>query len=98
MSWFTFLLAFGSAFRITKFFVSDTIFARPRLWLTLKSYWLDSLLSCYWCIGFWVSGVIALLMLIVPPSLLIFLGTWLTLSALVGFLGQILSTLEGIHD
>jgi hypothetical protein len=46
------------------------------------------LLSCVWCLGFWVSGVFTVI-LSVAYGLHYPILTWLAMSAVVGFLGRI---------
>lgn len=44
-----------AVFRITRLVVYDDIAYRPRIWLSMQAKWVDSLLSCVWCAGFWIS-------------------------------------------
>lgn len=46
------------------------------------------LLSCPWCLGFWVSGVVTVI-LSVAYGLDYPILTWLAMSTVVGFLGRI---------
>lgn len=46
------------------------------------------LLSCPWCLGFWVSGVVTVI-LSVAYGLDYPVITWLAMSTIVGFLGRI---------
>lgn len=46
------------------------------------------LLSCPWCLGFWVSGVVTVI-LSVAYGLNYPILTWLAMSTVVGFLGRI---------
>ena len=46
------------------------------------------LLSCPWCLGFWVSGVVTVI-LSVAYGLHYPILTWLAMSTVVGFLGNI---------
>lgn len=46
------------------------------------------LLSCPWCLGFWVSGVVTVI-LSVAYGLDYPVITWLAMSTIVGFLGSI---------
>lgn len=46
------------------------------------------LLSCSWCLGFWVSGVVTVI-LSVAYGLDYPVITWLAMSTIVGFLGHI---------
>lgn len=41
--------------RITRLLIYDNILDRPRNWVKRQHAWLDALLSCPWCAGFWVS-------------------------------------------
>jgi hypothetical protein len=81
--------------------ITEPIFERLRWWL--ENRWLVEhesgsdtewnsklayLLSCPWCLGFWVSGVTTVLVSMAYgldyPIL-----TWLAMSTVVGFLGRI---------
>lgn len=46
-----------AAYRVTRLVVKDTLFDIPRSWLTVRlpAIFAD-LISCAWCIGFWISA------------------------------------------
>ena len=87
----TLVVAGLAGYRITRLLVEDTILDRPREWLEDRSAWAGSLLSCYWCAGFWI-GVALTLMLTFTLSLPLIV--WLLLpfafSALTGILSEIM--------
>ena len=59
-------------------------FAQSSEWNSKLAY----LLSCPWCLGFWVSGVVTVI-LSVAYGLHYPILTWLAMSTGVGFLGRI---------
>jgi len=47
---------------ITEALLHSELFDKPRDWLSIKSRWLARLMSCGWCLSFWVSVFAILLM------------------------------------
>lgn len=84
-----FVLGALASYRLTRLVVEDSILDRPRDWLTQKATWIEALLGCYFCAGFWVSVLVTLLLYAGGVSLP-FVG-WLLLplafSATTGILG-----------
>lgn len=83
------LLALG-AYRITRLIIEDEVLDRPRdaLFKRIKPHgYLYTLLTCYWCLGFWVSVVVVGLYWAFPG-----VAPWIlapfALSALVGLIDQ----------
>lgn len=79
-----------ASYRITRFLIEDELFDTPRDWLYLKLKGrpaLTYMLSCYWCLGFWVSVLVVGLYLSVP-----YIAPWIlapfAISALVGLIDQ----------
>lgn len=88
MSWLTFALLAFASYRATRLLIEDAIFDSPRNWLLGQ---LDQdgktryLLTCYWCLGLWVSAGLTAL---VAPTILIWVITSLAVSAVVGLLAE----------
>lgn len=53
---FEFLLGALAAWRVFKLFADDDVLDRPRDWLEDRSATVEKLLSCPYCLGFWVSA------------------------------------------
>ena len=51
----TLLITGLAVYRITRLIVDDTILERFRIAFAGKSEWRYSLVTCYWCAGFWVQ-------------------------------------------
>lgn len=100
-----FVIAALAAYRVTRLVTTDKIteplFERLRWGLERRWHrkhaggsdtdWnskLAFMLSCPWCLGFWVSGVFAVV-LSVANVLDYPILTWLAMSTIVGFLGNI---------
>jgi hypothetical protein len=54
-SWYELLLLALAAYRIWYLLGQDTILDRPRRSVTTKSEYVETLLECPYCAGFWVS-------------------------------------------
>lgn len=98
-SWWEFVLLGLGAFRIWKLIGDDTILDRPRDWFLIKAqrWWgnkgaiyVEKLLECPWCAGFWVSLALWGLWQAWPHATLIGCGA-LAISALVGLLGHLIA-------
>lgn len=59
MTPFAFALIALAAYRVTRLIAVDDITYRPRQWVgrRLPPY-VDALVTCPWCVGFWVSGAL----------------------------------------
>jgi hypothetical protein len=55
--WYTLLLLGFAAWRTWCLLASDTIFNRPRRYVTTRWAWTEEFLDCPYCLGFWVSCV-----------------------------------------
>ena len=83
------ILALAS-YRITRLVIEDEIADRPRNWLFKKikpGSFFDTLLTCYWCLGFWVSVLVVGLYWAFPDVTPWILAPF-ALSALVGLIDQ----------
>lgn len=88
----TIALSVIAIYRITALFIEDKIFDRPRDYIhsKLSGSWTDIpyLISCYWCLSFWIGLLCLPLMLLVPwiwgPLALV-----LSASAVSGILGSV---------
>lgn len=83
------VLTFG-AYRITRLIIEDEILDTPRNWLfkhVKSGSFFDTLLTCYWCLGFWVSLLVVGLYWAVPG-----VAPWIlapfALSAVIGLIDQ----------
>jgi len=81
-------------YRLCRLAIEDTLFSglRARFWNKFppESTRIGYLLTCYWCLGFWIAAVVLVLYLLVPVPTLIGC-TLLALSTMVGILDQKLS-------
>lgn len=54
------IVSLGAALRVTRMITDDAITEAPRTWLVTHlgpSHPLTTLLTCPWCIGFWITAV-----------------------------------------
>lgn len=83
------ILAFG-AWRISRFLIEDHLFEgmRNRIWKRFppESTRIGYLFTCYWCLGFWVSLVIAV-------GYILF-GGWMTLAVLPFALSAVVGLID----
>lgn len=104
--WWEFALLALAVFRVYRLIAEDTILDRPRKWLLRgpldtwekegddpgDDYRLDLgiFITCYWCLGFWLSGVaLALYCLVVEwLGVFSFLVCWFALSATVALIAK----------
>ena len=56
-----------TVYGITFFFVESSLLKTPRAWLSCNKF-LAELLSCFFCLGFWVSLFISFVFVDVPNS------------------------------
>lgn len=77
-----------AAYRIARLVIEDTVTERLReaVWSRYNSsHGIGYLITCYWCVGFWVASLLVLLFIIVPvPTMAASLV--LALSALAGII------------
>jgi hypothetical protein len=59
-------------------------------WLAVEPHWIGKLVSCPWCVGLWVSGVVVAGWVWVPVSLWL----WLVL-AMSGVVGVVSELVDG---
>lgn len=104
MSWLAFVLLTLAAFRVYRLISEDTILDRPRRWLLRMGDWREDgdpvpilyrrewalFLTCPWCLGFWVSGIVlgAYSLVVDWHGWFWFLITWLAISSLVGLVAK----------
>lgn len=53
--WYELVLLSLAAFRTWKLVGEDTILDRPRNAITKRSAYVETMLECPWCAGFWIS-------------------------------------------
>lgn len=63
--------------------VRDGRWPSPKLWL-----WLDEMIDCPWCLGFWITGAVTAFAYY-TGSVEDWLFTWLAASVVVGLLGRL---------
>jgi|GEM_PF-1970720 fatty acid desaturase len=89
--WLALLAASLAAFRIARLVVADSITARPRSWLVVRSPRpLGELLSCEWCVSVWAAGALTAGLAasgIVRGWWLLWLG-WPAIAGLAGLFGS----------
>lgn len=54
-NWYELLLLGLAAWRVYRFIGEDTILDRPRRYVTAKSEYIETLLECPYCAGFWIA-------------------------------------------
>lgn len=55
--WLLLLILILATHRVTRIIVDDSVLNAPRQWIFDKGPgWLAELLSCHWCVGWWVAG------------------------------------------
>lgn len=89
--WYGLVLLGLAAFRTWKLIGDDTILDRPRAWAVKRGgEYLETMLECPWCAGFWISlawwGIYELW----PHGTLV-AAVPLAISAVVGLLGHLIS-------
>jgi len=89
-NYLVFLLIFGiAAYRLTRVFLYDHMFDRARSWVWKRrppeNGGIGYLLTCAWCMGFWVSSLLVFAYIIVPVPTTVF-ALILGLNALVGWI------------
>lgn len=88
----TTILSIVAIYRITALIIDDRVFDRPRDWIhrNLTGKWIDVpyLITCYWCLSFWV-GLVCLPLMLFLPWLWFPLSFVLTASAVSGILGSV---------
>lgn len=89
-----FLVVSLAAARITRVITTDSISDPFRLFVSdrVQSDWVDTLLSCPWCMGFWVSLATVLVVANFPtnPLVLIFVAAFAT-SQVVGIIATMVT-------
>lgn len=58
------VLAIISVEAITEILLHSTLFIKPKLWLMKKSEYLEELLSCGFCLSFWVSLLVFIIIIL----------------------------------
>lgn len=81
------LLTALAAHRLTRLVVEDTILDGPRMWLVNRAPdgKIATLITCPWCAGFWLSGVVVLLVA-ATTNLPLPLLVWPAVATVVGLL------------
>jgi len=75
MTLLIFLILSLATFRILRLIIEDAVLEGFREWVWKRfppeTSKLGYILTCYWCLGFWISGIVVVLYLIVPIPTLI---------------------------
>ncbi len=90
MNPFKFLVFCLAVYRVTRLLIEDEILDEAREFYFSKVKYqgkLYTLATCYWCLGFWVSIVFAILYVARPNGMMV-AGLPLASSAVVGFISQ----------
>jgi len=79
-----------AAHRLTRLVVEDTILDAPRLWLVNRAPdgKVATLITCPWCSGFWLTGIVVGLVAL-TTNLPLPLIVWPALSTVVGLLSAL---------
>jgi len=89
-SYLAFLLVFGiAAYRLTRVVLYDHVLDSARAWVWKRfppeNGGIGYLLTCPWCMGFWVSSLLVIAYIIVPVPTALF-AFILVMNALVGWI------------
>lgn len=85
-----FLVFILSVYRVTRLLIEDEIIDEARDWYFSKVKTggkLEYLMTCYWCLSFWVAIPFAILYIAKPDGMMV-AGLPLASSAVVGFISQ----------
>lgn len=77
-----------AAYRVTRFFVEDVLFepVRNKIWSKFPpSTKFGYLLTCYWCLGFWVAFFFIIMAYLLPEFTFV-VSLILAISALIGLI------------
>lgn len=97
--WYAIVLLSLAAFRTWKLIGDDTILDRPRNWAMLRAFkiggpkgkdYLETLLECPWCAGFWIS-LAWWLGWVISPHWAVIVAVPFVISAAVGLLGHLIA-------
>ena len=93
ISWWEFAILALAVFRVYRLIAEDDVADRPREWLLDKLEEerlekLDKLITCPWCLGFWLS-VIAWLFWLITPDWAVGLAVPWALSAAVALIAKL---------
>lgn len=95
--------------RLWKLLADDEVLDRPRNWVLDRldaedTRW-ELFLTCPWCAGFWLSGVTYVTWLwalgdpqLVARAVVVGVGVWFAINALVGLYGLTVKTLQHAAD
>lgn len=90
----TLLLSVFAVYRITAIVVDDRVFDSIRDFIFAKfgtsRLQISYLITCYWCLSFWVGLLVALPMMLFLPFIWGPLAFVLTASAVAGMLGTVI--------
>jgi hypothetical protein len=80
-----------AVYRITKFFIDDYLFEKPRDAIFNKfppeTSKIGYLFTCYWCMSMWVATLVTIGFILVPSAMLIVCFPF-AISAIVGKLSE----------
>lgn len=85
-----FVVLILAVYRVTRLLIQDEIIDEAREWYFSKvksGGKLEYLMTCYWCLSFWVSIPFAILYIARPNGMMV-AGLPLASSAVVGFISQ----------
>lgn len=86
-SWAWWITAALAAYRATRLVTTDEVSRPAREAIARRSTWLGYLVTCDWCVGFWISVALVVALWRVPtPTAYVALA--LAWSALVGWLSE----------
>lgn len=85
------LVLFGlGGYRITRLLIQDEILDTPRNWLFTRiepGSKLEYLLTCYHCLGFWVSIFLVILYVLFPTAMMVVILPF-AISAVIGLISE----------
>lgn len=89
--WYIWLAVLLAAYRVTRLITRDSILDIPRAWVVERLHpggYLDELVHCVWCVGFWVS-VVAVILVWTWPVGTALIASPFAFSAVIGHLNRI---------
>jgi len=91
ISVFSLVLAAMASMRLTRLATTDSITEQARVWIVAKANkdWVETLLTCPWCIGFWISGIVTSVTWFWHNQFWLLGLTILTVSQLVGLFSRL---------
>ena len=82
-----------ASFRLWRIIAKDQIAEPVRVWLLRREgrvwTWIQDLVTCPWCLGWWIAGTLAILMSIERWEPIETVIVWCVASAVTGLLGEV---------